>query len=67
MAAVLESTAVFAAGLSGQSMTFEITTTRWFSAAHQLRLYDGALEPVHGHNWKIKVIISAAPRTRSAS
>jgi 6-pyruvoyltetrahydropterin/6-carboxytetrahydropterin synthase len=38
---------------------FEITTTRHFSAAHQLRLYDGSLEPLHGHNWRVKVIVSA--------
>ena len=36
-------------------MPFEITTTRHFSAAHQLRLYDGSLEPVHGHNWQVRV------------
>ena len=42
-------------------MPFEITTTRRFSAAHQLRLYDGSLEPVHGHNWRVKVRV-AAPR-----
>jgi 6-pyruvoyltetrahydropterin/6-carboxytetrahydropterin synthase len=40
-------------------MTFEITTTRHFSAAHQLRLYDGSLEPLHGHNWKVKVAVGA--------
>jgi 6-pyruvoyltetrahydropterin/6-carboxytetrahydropterin synthase len=40
-------------------MPFEITTTREFSAAHQLRLYDGSLEPLHGHNWRVKVIVSA--------
>jgi len=40
--------------------TFEITTTRTFSAAHQLRLYDGSLEPLHGHNWRVKVTVSAA-------
>jgi len=45
-------------------MGFEITTTRSFSAAHQLRLYDGTLEPVHGHNWKVKVTVSA-PRLDS--
>ena len=39
---------------------FEITTTRTFSAAHQLRLYDGSLEPLHGHNWRVKVTVSAA-------
>lgn len=41
-------------------MTFEITTTRTFSAAHQLRLYDGSLEPLHGHNWKVKVVVGAS-------
>jgi 6-pyruvoyltetrahydropterin/6-carboxytetrahydropterin synthase len=40
-------------------MTFEITTTRHFSAGHQLRLYDGALEPIHGHNWVVKVSVTA--------
>lgn len=40
-------------------MPFQITTTRSFSAAHQLRLYDGSLEPVHGHNWRVKVTVSA--------
>ena len=42
------------------AMPFAITTTRHFSAAHQLRLYDGSLEPLHGHNWKVKVTVSAA-------
>jgi len=41
-------------------MTFEITTTRHFAAAHQLRLYDGSLEPLHGHNWRVKVTAAAA-------
>lgn len=45
---------------SATIMSFEITTTRHFSAAHQLRLYDGSLEPVHGHNWKVKVTVAAA-------
>jgi 6-pyruvoyltetrahydropterin/6-carboxytetrahydropterin synthase len=40
-------------------MPFEITTTRRFSAAHQLRLYDGSLEPVHGHNWRVKVTVGS--------
>jgi 6-pyruvoyltetrahydropterin/6-carboxytetrahydropterin synthase len=40
-------------------MVFQITTTRHFSAAHQLRLYDGSMEPLHGHNWKVKVTVSA--------
>lgn len=45
-------------------MPFEITTTRYFSAAHQLRLYDGSLEPLHGHNWQLKVTV-AAPKLDS--
>src|SRR5438128_11861357 len=40
-------------------MPFEIRTMREFSAAHQLRLYDGSLEPVHGHNWKVEVTVEA--------
>jgi 6-pyruvoyltetrahydropterin/6-carboxytetrahydropterin synthase len=40
-------------------MPFEITATRNFSAAHQLRLYDGTLEPLHGHNWLARVTVSA--------
>ena len=40
-------------------MPFQITTTRHFSAAHQLRLCGGSLEPMHGHNWKVKVTVSA--------
>jgi 6-pyruvoyltetrahydropterin/6-carboxytetrahydropterin synthase len=40
-------------------MPFEITTTRQFSAAHQLRLYDGSLEPLHGHNWQVRVVVAA--------
>ncbi len=41
-------------------MAFEIRTTRTFSAAHQLRLYDGSLEPVHGHNWRVEVTVRSA-------
>lgn len=40
-------------------MPFEISTTRSFSAAHQLRLYDGSLEPLHGHNWRVKVTVAS--------
>ncbi len=34
---------------------FEVSVTEWFSAAHQLRLPDGSLEPLHGHNWRVTV------------
>ena len=40
-------------------MPFEISATRHFSAAHALRLYDGSLEPLHGHNWQVRVTVSA--------
>jgi len=39
--------------------SFAITARREFSAAHQLRLYDRALEPLHGHNWVVVVTVSA--------
>ena len=41
-------------------MPFLIRTTRYFSAAHQLKLYDGTLETVHGHNWKVTVTVERA-------
>lgn len=37
----------------------QISTTRHFSASHQLVLYDGSLEPLHGHNWVVRVTVSA--------
>src|SRR5256885_62704 len=40
-------------------MPFDISITRHFSAAHALRLYDGTLEPLHGHNWIVTVVVSA--------
>ena len=40
-------------------MPFEISVTRTFCASHQLRLYDGQLEPLHGHNWRITVTVAA--------
>lgn len=42
-----------------KSMPFEIAATRFFSAAHRLRLYDGSLEPLHGHNWQVRVTVGA--------
>ena len=40
-------------------MLFTITCKREFSASHQLRLYDGSLEPLHGHNWELQVVVGA--------
>jgi 6-pyruvoyltetrahydropterin/6-carboxytetrahydropterin synthase len=42
-----------------QSVPYSITTTREFSAAHSLRLYDASHEPIHGHNWRVSVTVSA--------
>ena len=39
---------------------FSITVSRRFSATHAICLYDGALEPVHGHNWGVEVTVVAA-------
>ncbi len=41
-------------------MAFEISAERRFAASHQLRLYDGTLEPLHGHNWRVRVTVAAA-------
>lgn len=41
-------------------MPFSITTSREFAAAHALRLYDGSLEPLHGHNWRVEVTVLAS-------
>ncbi|BAM03705.1 6-pyruvoyl trahydropterin synthase family protein [Phycisphaera mikurensis] len=37
----------------------EITVTTAFSAAHALRLPDGSLEPVHGHDWKLTLRVAS--------
>jgi len=36
---------------------FEIKIIDEFSAAHRLRNYKGKCENLHGHNWKIEVIV----------
>ena len=38
---------------------YQITVNRTFAASHAIRLYDGALEPLHGHNWPVEVTIAA--------
>jgi 6-pyruvoyltetrahydropterin/6-carboxytetrahydropterin synthase len=40
---------------------YAIEVTSVFAAAHQLKLPDGQLEPLHGHNWEVTVRI-ASPR-----
>lgn len=36
---------------------FELTVRDEFSAAHQLRGYEGACENLHGHNWKVEAVV----------
>ncbi len=38
---------------------YEITVETAFAAAHAIRLPDGSLEPVHGHNWPVAVTVAA--------
>jgi hypothetical protein len=45
--------------VSCPAMGFEITTTHTFSAAPAIVLYDGTLEPVHGHNWRASVTVAS--------
>ena len=39
-------------------MPYTITLRRWFAASHQLRLADGSLEPLHGHNWQVRLVVA---------
>ncbi|MBT5985926.1 MAG: 6-carboxytetrahydropterin synthase [Nitrospina sp.] len=36
---------------------YEVTVKTGFSAAHQLRYYDGKYENLHGHNWAAIVTV----------
>lgn len=38
---------------------YEATIEKRFSAAHALRLADGTFEPLHGHNWLVRVTVAA--------
>ena len=38
---------------------YEITIQSIFAAAHAIRLPDGTLEPVHGHNWPVTLTVAA--------
>ena len=37
---------------------FEVTVEQTFAAAHALRNYKGGCETLHGHNFKVQVVIS---------
>ena len=38
---------------------YELKVITNFSAAHQLKNFDGACEGLHGHNWKIEVCVTS--------
>ena len=38
---------------------YEITIEKVFAASHALKLPDGSMEPVHGHNWPVTVTVAA--------
>ena len=38
---------------------YELTIETKFSAAHQLRNYQGRCERLHGHNWRVNVSLQA--------
>jgi 6-pyruvoyltetrahydropterin/6-carboxytetrahydropterin synthase len=43
---------------------FELTVEREFCAAHAIAI-DGQREPVHGHNWKVKVMVAGPSLDRN--
>jgi len=38
---------------------YELMVETHFAAAHQLRGYKGKCENLHGHNWRVQVVINA--------
>lgn len=38
---------------------YELMIETSFSAAHQLRGYKGKCEDLHGHNWRVQVIVAS--------
>ncbi|MCG3180498.1 MAG: hypothetical protein BIFFINMI_02860 [Phycisphaerae bacterium] len=44
---------------------YEVQIDAAFAATHQLRLADGSLEPLHGHDWPVTVVV-AGPHTDAA-
>lgn len=38
---------------------FEVMIKTEFASAHNLRDYKGACEAIHGHNWKVDILVEA--------
>ena len=47
------------------SVVYELLIHSGFSAAHRLRDYDGDCENLHGHNWKLDVVLAAETLDKS--
>lgn len=47
-------------GASDDRPRYSITVEGGFSATHRLRLADGSVEPVHGHDWRVVATFSSA-------
>ena len=45
---------------------YEISVEDEFSAAHYLRVYKGKCENMHGHNYKVQVVVIAKKLNYSA-
>ncbi len=39
-------------------MKYEVYVETHFSSAHRLQLYKGKCENLHGHNWKVGIVVS---------
>ncbi len=44
---------------------FELSVESHFSSAHHLLNYDGKCENVHGHNWKVEIIVQGEELDKS--
>jgi 6-pyruvoyltetrahydropterin/6-carboxytetrahydropterin synthase len=42
--------------VSLENEMYEVQIEARFSAAHQVRMYDGELEPIHGHDWRVEAV-----------
>ncbi len=36
---------------------YELAVESHFAAAHQLRCYKGKCEKLHGHNWRVRLVV----------
>ena len=43
---------------------FRLLVKSEFSAAHNLREYKGKCEELHGHNWKVEIVVTAKKADR---